>query len=125
MNFNPTWIAIALSLLLAVIGGVGHVINYVLEQDTMTRDEIEAAFDDERESVETWVTRIAAQHDRDRSEIKESIQSVEGRVDNATTAIAGQHASIAGIDVHVDTIRGDLHEVKTLLDQLLDHHLDR
>ena len=65
--------------------------------------------------------RIAAQHDRDRTDIKDSIRSVEARVDTATVAISELQASIAGVDVHVDAIRDDLREVKMLLDQVLDH----
>lgn len=124
MSINPAWAAIALSMLLAVLGGAGHVINYVLEQDTMSRVEIEAEFDDERDDVEEWVARLAAQHDRDRSDMKAAILALDERVDNDSATIAGIQASIAALDVHISGVQSDIQEVKMLLNQLIEKSLD-
>ena len=124
MKLNPAWAAIAVSLLLAIMGAAVHIVNYVLEQDTMTRVEIEQALDDERAATVEWVERVAEQHDRDRAEIRESIRGLDDRVDNATVAISGMQASIVGIDVHVSNIRDDLREVKVLLGEIRDYRPD-
>lgn len=110
--------------MLAIAGGVFHVINYVLEQDVMTRAEIETVFTEERDNTEDWVSQIASQHDYDRGEIKQSVQSLDGRVDLATAAISNLQASISAINVHISTIKEYLRELKQLLDRLVQQQLE-